>query len=160
MTASSLDVVFTPEHPADPSSRVLTAALDADIRARYPGVEIHFVDPAALTVEGGVFMVGRLEGVPVACGALRPLGPGLLEVKRMFVAEAVRRRGVARQLIEALEGWARARGRFAIRVETGYLQHEAIALYQRAGYLRVANYGEYAGNPYSVCFEKEVEALP
>ena len=43
-----------------------------------------------------------------------------------------------------------------IRLETGTLQPEAIALYQKAGYRRIERYGEYTNDPMSVCFEKHL----
>jgi len=69
----------------------------------------------------------------------------------------MRRRGVARALLADLEALARARGFTHVRIETGDRQPEAVALYASAGYSRIAPFGEYAGNEYSVCFEKRLE---
>jgi putative acetyltransferase len=38
--------------------------------------------------------------------------------------------------------------------ETGKRQPEAIALYEKQGYQRISNYGQYIGVENSVCFEK------
>jgi len=147
--------------PTDPTSRdarALVAALDADIMSRYPGAPVHGIEASTLVASGGVFLVGYIGERPVACGALRPLEPGVVEVKRMYVEPDVRRRGVARGLLERLEGLARERGFAAVRIETGFKQHEAIGLYHRAGYERIEPFGEYEGNDYSVCFEKRLGA--
>ena len=72
----------------------------------------------------------------------------------MFVHSAWRRRGVARQLLTELETQARKLGYQALRLETGLGQPEAIGLYRSAGYVDIPPFGEYIGNPASVCFEK------
>jgi GNAT superfamily N-acetyltransferase len=134
----------------------LMRELDADLHARYPGAIIHSIDVATFGSAGGVFLVGEVDGDPVGCGALRPLGPGLLEVKRMFVRAGARGRGYARAILDALETHGRALGARTIRLETGDRQPEAIRLYEAAGYRRIPCYGEYDGSPHSHCFEKRI----
>ena len=94
----------------------------------------------------------------MACGAWQPLEPGVAELKRMYVRPAYRGRGIARQLVVALEEEAFAAGRPVLRLETGTYLTRAIALYRSAGYRPIPVYGEYVGNPYSVCFEKRLPA--
>ena len=67
-------------------------------------------------------------------------------------------RGIARQLIVALEEEALADGRPVLRLETGTYLPAAIGLYRSAGYAPIPVFGEYVGNPYSVCFEKSLGA--
>jgi GNAT superfamily N-acetyltransferase len=74
----------------------------------------------------------------------------------MFVQPAWRGRGVARQLLAALESEARNLGYVTLRLETALGQPEAIGLYQSAGYVDTPPFGEYIGNPVSVCFEKRL----
>jgi ribosomal protein S18 acetylase RimI-like enzyme len=103
-------------------------------------------------------MVVTVDGRAVACGAWQPLEPGVAELKRMYVRPAYRGRGIARQLVVALEEEAFAAGRPVLRLETGTYLTRAIALYRSAGYRPIPVYGEYVGNPYSVCFEKRLPA--
>ena len=110
---------FTPAHPSHPDARALIEALDADIEARYPGVSLEPVDTTRLAAPDGVFLVGRHEGRPVACGGIRAIGPHVAEVKRMYVDPSMRRQGVARALLAALEDAARERGSGVMRIETG-----------------------------------------
>lgn len=98
----------------------------------------------------------RVDGTAVACGALRRLGPDTSEVKRMYVRPAFRGRGLARRILAELEETARRRAAARIRLETGMRQPEAIALYRSAGYVEIALFGEYVGDPTSVCFEKRL----
>jgi GNAT superfamily N-acetyltransferase len=106
--------------------------------------------------DGASYLVCVLDGRAVACGAWQPLGPGVAELKRMYVRPAYRGRGIARQLTVALEEEALAAGCPVVRLETGTYLPAAIALYRSVGYAPIPVYGEYAGNPFSVCFEKRL----
>jgi GNAT superfamily N-acetyltransferase len=81
----------------------------------------------------------------VGCGALRALGDGAAEVKRMYVVPAARGRGVARAVLAGLEAAARERGWSTLRLETGPRQPEAVGLYTRAGYRPIRAFGVYVG---------------
>lgn len=94
------------------------------------------------------------EGIPVACGAFKPFEADVVEVKRMFVQPECRGKGIAGQVLAALETWAGELGFRRCVLETGMQQPEAIALYTKSGYARIPNYGQYAGVENSVCFEK------
>ena len=142
--ASSADAMF------------LIRALDADLQARYPGAVIHNIDPVTFTVSGGVFLVVYEDDRPVACGALRWMTDGSLEVKRMFVVASARRRGHARTLLDALEACARSLRGPTIRLETGDRQPEAVCLYESAGYRPIPSYGD---SVHSRCFEKRLQPV-
>ena len=93
-------------------------------------------------------------GTPVACGALKELEPGILEVKRMFTHPEFRGCGYAKRILLELENWAREAGGTACRLETGRRMPDAVALYHQSGYSVIPNYGQYAGVENSICFEK------
>ena len=132
----------------------LIRELDRELEQRYPVEAIHTLHPAEMVSFPGVFLLGRCEGEVVACGAVRPLDPGLAELKRMYVRPAARRRGFARRLLEELEAVARDLDVRVLRLETGVHQPESVALYESAGYRLIPPYGEYIGNTYSLCYEK------
>ena len=92
--------------------------------------------------------------VPIGCGAIKAFGEDAMEVKRMFVAEAGRNKGIATTLLKELESWAAELGFQRSVLETGKRQAEAIALYKKNGYRVTNNYGQYIGVANSVCFEK------
>jgi len=97
------------------------------------------------------------DGTPLGCGALRALGDGAAEVKRMYVVPAARRRGVGRAVLAGLEDAARHRGWTTLRLETGPLQAAAVALYESYGYRPIPAFGGYAGDPravHSLFFER------
>jgi len=105
------------------------------------------------------YLVVVVDGRAVACGAVQALDAGTAELKRMYVRPAYRGRGIARQLLTALEEMALADGHAVLRLETGDYLYAAIALYTATGYAPIPAYGEYVGNSYSVCFEKHLPIL-
>ena len=137
----------------------LMRALDAELQERYPGAIIHSIDPVTFSPSGGVFLIAYEDDRPVACGALRAMADGSLEVKRMFVLAAARRRGHARAVLAALEARAMSLHVPVVRLETGDRQPEAVHLYESAGYRPIPSYGEYAGSPHSRCFEKRLQPV-
>lgn len=134
----------------------LISELDSEIASRYPGSPINGIDAAGFEKAGGYFVIAREAGQPVGCGAFRPVGDRCAEIKRMFVRETARRRGIARQILRHLETEIRRRGFSSIVLETGRDQPEALALYEAEGYFPIATFLGYVGNPISRCFAKRV----
>ncbi len=92
----------------------------------------------------------------LGCGALRELKSGNMEVKRMFVPLENRGKGIATKVLLELEDWAREMSFTRCVLETGFKQPEAIHLYEKNGYERIPNYGQYADVGNSVCFGKNI----
>jgi GNAT superfamily N-acetyltransferase len=134
------------DHP-DAAERI--AEVQQEYTKRYGSHDSSPVDPAEFSPPGGLFLVGYLVGEPVACGGWRAAGTDA-EVKRMYVAEAARRTGLARAVLAELERTAQAAGYPRVILETGGRLPEAVALYRSAGYTAVAPFGHYAGSPTSV----------
>ena len=111
--------------------------------------------PEELAPPEGSFLVLYGEGRPIACGGLKRLGPGVGEIKRMYVVPDARGRGVARRLLADLEAAARHQlGYDRVRLDTGARQPHARALYESAGYRQIPDYN---GNPYaSYWYEKDL----
>jgi putative acetyltransferase len=147
---------FSIDRPDSENARALIDELDADLLTRYPGEWIHGLHPEDMVDPTFIFIVARLDGELVACGALRRLEKNVAEVKRMFVKQRFRGRGLSRQLLGFLESTARTNGYKILKLETGTQQPEAVGLYETAGYKHIPLFGEYVGNPYSLCFEKRL----
>ncbi|TXC66478.1 GNAT family N-acetyltransferase [Piscinibacter aquaticus] len=141
--------------PADqPDVLALIEALDAYQMPLYPLESHHGIDIAALSAPNVIFAVARdAAGRAVACGAI-VLEAGYGELKRMFTRPECRGQGLARALLQRLETEAASRGCRDFMLETGYLQHEAIALYERLGYCRRGPFGPYTEDPNSVFMHK------
>ena len=112
--------------------------------------------PEDTMVARSAFLLGRIRGCAVACGAFRPLEDGVAEIKRMFVVPDCRGRGHAKAILVELERRTRHDGFLTVRLETADRQPEAILLYERSGYHRIPNFGIYTGSKRSVCFEKQL----
>jgi putative acetyltransferase len=144
---------------ADPMSREATelmTRLTAELTARYD-----FLDdgtgnfrPEDATSAGAAFLIGRVDGIAVACAALRRMAPGVGEVKRVYVAPSHRGRRYGRLLLADIERLAVGFGYHTLRLETGTRQPESFALYERAGYRRIPNFEPYIESHWSVCYEK------
>jgi hypothetical protein len=92
--AESFEIVAEDACSADAAR--LIAELSAELARRYDCVDDgpgHF-RPEDVAVPRSVFLVGRLGGRAVACGAVRPLEGDVGEVKRMYVEPAARGRGL------------------------------------------------------------------
>jgi GNAT superfamily N-acetyltransferase len=130
----------------DPAVQKLVAEALAELSARYGGSgDDTPVDRTDFDPPGGRFLVAELDGALVGCAGWRRHGNDA-ELKRMFTLAAARGRGVARRMLAAIEESARAAGCARLILETGDRQPEAIALYESAGYRRIADFGFYAGS--------------
>ncbi len=148
----------------DPRAEALRDAMDAEMGVRYADVEDVFstlvMPPGTAWLTTWVALVGE---EPVATATLRWLGEGagrLAEVKKVYVAPAGRRRGLASQALRQVEATARSLGVDRLHLHTGSLQPEAIALYEREGWEQVPVFAPYDVLPVSVCFTKPVPATP
>jgi putative acetyltransferase len=152
MSAEELFIVT--EHPRSADAARLIDLLSADLSERYGDDGTGHFNPEDACVPGGTFVVARLDGVAVGCGALRPLSPEVGEIKRMYVTPSHRGKGVSRRILTDLEVRARAFGYRSVRLETGTLQPEAMSLYETSGYHRIECNGYHKDDPRSVCCEK------
>ncbi|MER6621436.1 GNAT family N-acetyltransferase [Streptomyces sp. NPDC000931] len=141
--------------------------LDAEVQAEYhvrygDGGDATPMDPADFRPPNGTYLIAYDEaGVPVASGGWRVQDAndegnrdGDAELKRMYVTEQMRGRGLARRILAALEEDARAAGRTRMVLETGTKQPEAIALYASSGYEPCEKFGYYRFHEDSRCYAK------
>lgn len=139
-----------------PELQTLVAELDADLRERYGEVQ-DLYSPLNKVVEIATAVIARDAGQAVGCGCFKEHAPGVIELKRMYVTKAARGRRIAAVIVGALEDWARELGYTAAVLETGNLQHEAIALYTRCGYVRTPCFPPYDQLPASICMRRELD---
>ncbi|MFZ1519161.1 MAG: GNAT family N-acetyltransferase [Ignavibacteriaceae bacterium] len=107
-------------------------------------------------------MIDKLKNVVVAfyndfavgCGAIKEYDISTIEIKRMFVKDEYRSKGIATKVLIELELWTGELGYNKCILETGFKQPEAIRLYTKNNYNVIPNYGQYAGVVNSVCMEK------
>lgn len=104
-----------------------------------------------------VFLV-YVNGTPAGCAALKLYDAATGEIKRVFVKDGFRGRGLSLLLMQALEAKARKLDLRALILETGAPIKEAMGLYAKLGYVVTACYGPYLDMPDSICMRKELEA--
>lgn len=119
---------------SDPDFLRLMALLDADLVVR-DGSEHGFY--AQFNKPGSIkhTIVIYENDTPAGIGAIKEYTADATEVKRMYVAEDKRGRGIASRILTELENWAAELGYQKCVLETGKKQPEAIALYLKCGYV-------------------------
>jgi GNAT superfamily N-acetyltransferase len=152
----SIDVKFEIEvRPyADPAVAAMVDEVQAEYVELYGGPDAAVVDPADFVPPRGLFLVGLVDGAPVAMGGWRRLADDVAEIKRMYVVRAARRRGFSRRLLEELERSAAAAGVARFVLNTGPEQPAAVALYESVGYRPVTGFGHYACYPGALFYGK------
>lgn len=131
----------------------LVRLLDAELAER-DGEDHSFYDQFNAIADLKHTVIAVRNDIPVGCGAIKKLNDQSVEVKRMYVINSQRGKGIAGMILTELERWSVELGYPKCRLETGKRQPEAIALYEKKGYLKISNYGQYKGIENSLCFEK------
>ncbi|MEZ5166295.1 MAG: uroporphyrinogen-III synthase [Acidimicrobiales bacterium] len=130
-------VLLRPEAADHPDSQWMLEQYFDEIDARFEtGLDrdgILSTHPEEISPPHGLFVVARLAGEPVGCGALKVTAPAVADLKRMWVSDRVRGRGVGRGLLRRLVAEARALGMRQVRLDTNRALTEAIALYRSEG---------------------------
>ena len=92
----------------------------------------------------------------IGCGAFKKYDAGKAEIKRMFTKPGYRGLGIGLRILNELELWASELKYDSCILETGKKQPEAIGLYEKTGYKKISNYGQYEGIENSVCMLKDI----
>ncbi len=150
--------VIEPRSYTDAEVQRLVTAVQEEYLRRYGGPDGAAVDADDFAPPAGLFLVGVLDGMPVATGGWRRIDHGTAEIKRMYVAERARRRGLARSVLAELERSAASAGYREVVLNTGPEQPEAVALYEAAGYVPAAPFGHYACHPRALFYRKRLAA--
>lgn len=146
-------IILKRTNSEDKDFRGLVTELDKDLSIR-DGDEHSFYQQYNKIVNIKYAIVAYENNVPVGCGALKEYSEAAIEVKRMFVPPEKRGLGIASIILRDLEKWALELNFTKCILETGRKQPEAIALYEKNGYKKIPNYGQYINIENSVCFEK------
>jgi GNAT superfamily N-acetyltransferase len=129
--------------------------LDSELNTRYGQVQSVYDEHNAIGKKSYV-LVGYLGDIPIAIGCFKTLDEKTIEIKRMYVSDEYRRKGLSKTLLSVLENWGKEEGFSIAKLETGKGQPEAINLYKKQGYIVIENYGPYIGMSNSLCMEKKL----
>jgi putative acetyltransferase len=156
-------ITIRPERADQPEVVALLAALDRYLACLYPPEANHIMDVQELLAPEVTFLVARAGAQAVGTGACRTMpgeaataGQAYGEIKRMYVDPAYRGERLGARLLTAAEEQLRQRGVQLSTLETGHTQHEAVRLYERAGYTQRGAFGGYPDNGLSLFFEKRL----
>jgi putative acetyltransferase len=111
---------------------------------------IHSIPTAIIAME---------NELSVGCGCFKEYDKRTVEIKRIYVKPEHRGKEIAKQLVAQLEAWAMELDYSKAILETGLQQLSAIRLYEKCGYCRIENYGQYVEMKNSVCFSKALNGV-
>ncbi len=136
-------ITIEPADPDDPQARACLVAYFRLLADRIPGITAAHVpdpDPDAdlYRPPNGAFLLARSDGHVLGCVSLKPVDAATGEVKRLWIAPEARGLGLARRMMEAIEGRARTLGLTRLRLDTNENLPEAITLYRKTGWTEVA----------------------
>jgi GNAT superfamily N-acetyltransferase len=133
---------------------MLVLKLDKDLSERYGDFQAEY-DQYNVIENLETVVVVYDNNLPIGCGCFKRNDDDTVEIKRMFVMENERGKGIGAMIMTELESWASEKGFKNIILETGKAQPEAVKLYKKQGYNEISCYGPYIGNEeYSICMKK------
>jgi GNAT superfamily N-acetyltransferase len=133
------------EPPDSEVSLALQQAFFVDIASRYPGwtpASSQSVRSSDLAPPDGVWLVAYLNGRAVGCGGLQRLDDETCEIRRIYLDQRARGRGIGRALLTQLEDHATRLGYRRVRLTTGDAQPEALGLFRSRGYEEIAPFSD------------------
>ena len=152
-------LVFEATTPEDPDTDELIGRLNHELAAvaTHHG-ENHFTGHTdEVSGDRGRMIRARFGEQLVGCGAVRDIGDGAGEIKRMFVDPEIRGSKIGAAILDQLELHARRRGLNQLKLETSAKQQPALRLYEGFGFTRCEPWGEYIETPEtSLCFSKSL----
>ena len=142
--------------PYDVQVSAFIDQLDRYQSSLYPAESNH-LDSRDTLADKNCMLLGAYdnEGNLLGIGAAKIVGE-FGELKRFYVADAARGKGVAEKILKELEVWLRRNGIERSCLETGIHQPAALKFYERLGYEVCGPFGEYKPDPLSVFMSKEL----
>lgn len=140
--------------------RLLVGELNDELGALYSAEQRHGLALDALFQPHIRFFVARADGRPAGCGGVA-LFQDFAEIKRMYVRNALRGRGIADAIMARLIAETAQAGLTLLKLETGVYSGAAIQFYRRSGFAVCGAYEPYTAMPpqaivTSVFMEKSV----
>ena len=140
---------------SNPDFKNLTILLDKELHNQYGDLQSEY-DRYNHIIDINTVVIAYRDKSAVGCGCFKQIDDTSAELKRMFVKPDERKHGIGSSILSELEIWAKERGFLYAVLETANKQHESIALYKKAGFSIIPNYGEYIGKEISVCMKKKL----
>ena len=137
--------------PDDPAALHCLAAYYKLLLDTFPLVTadmlpLPLTDPEKYCPPHGAFFIAWSDDLPIGCVSLRPLEPGVAEVKRLWVDPIARGQGLATRLMRTLESRARDMGFTSLKLDSHTDLAPAIALYRADGWVETTPYTSFPAN--------------
>ena len=160
ITEKTVDILIEYLDPQAADVKALVAVSDAFYEGLYPVGSNHLEALDDLEKPNVLLMGCRIGGALVASGAAKLMDDDgdYAEIKRVFVLDDYRGRGLSGRIMNYLETELHQCGVRLFRLETGVHQPEALGLYRKLGYHQRGPYGAYGPDPLSVFMEKQSSA--
>lgn len=140
-----------------PHVQALVERLQAEYVGIYGTPDVAPADPGQFSPPRGAFALGYQDGKPVAMGGWRLCDDGRAELKRMYVVDEQRGRGLSRQILAWLEASAVDAGMTEMILESNQKHPAALGLYRSHGYEPIPAFGYYSDSPENVCLGRSLE---
>jgi len=141
---------------SDKDFHSLVEKLNNDLLDRYGELQVFYNQFNKIDNIPNV-VIAYMDDKPVGCGCFKKFDDSSVEVKRMFVADEYRGKGIGAAILNELEKWAAELGNKTVVLEMGNKQPEAAVLYKKQGFAVIPNYGQYIGmEETSICMKKEL----
>ena len=99
--------------------------------------------PGSYAAPEGRLLIAQYAEVDVGCVALRKMGPGTCEMKRLYVRPPFRGKGIGRCLAVSIIIEAHNIGYERVRLDTLPSMKEALTLYRSIGFSEIQPYGDH-----------------
>ena len=139
-----------------PHVQALVERLQAEYVGIYGEPDVAPADAGQFSPPRGAFALGYEDGVPVAMGGWRVHDEARGELKRMYVVDEHRGRGLSRQILAWLEASAAEAGMTEMILESNEKHPAALGLYRSHGYGTIPAFGYYSDSPCNVCLGREL----
>lgn len=141
---------------SDKDFHFLVEKLNKDLLDRYGELQVFYNQFNKIDNIPNV-VIAYMDDEPAGCGCFKKFDDSSVEVKRMFVADEYRGKGIGAAILNELEKWAAELGNKTVVLEMGNKQPEAAVLYKKQGFAVIPNYGQYIGmEETSICMKKEL----
>lgn len=129
------------EHYSDATALILVYVKWLSIDLSFQNFDQEMADlPKMYNVQDGGLFIAYEEDQPVGVVGLRRLSATEAEVKRMFVKEEVRGKGIGKMLLQTCIASARTMNYKLIRLDTGSSMKAAVGLYTAHGFKEIPAY--------------------